>query len=78
MDKRTVVVPRRRRPAVPAAEPLRIESMAAERGMAPVDLLADVLSRHWSLSAAAAELGVSLPTLAKYRKRFNIEIVEGD
>jgi len=55
-----------------------IERRAEGEGTTPVAILRQVLSSSPSFAAAADELGVSIPTLLKYRRRYGIQIVEED
>ncbi|MEY4762773.1 MAG: hypothetical protein RLZZ200_2629 [Pseudomonadota bacterium] len=61
--------------AVTVVRPRRLPKLAKlAKGAEPAEFLAGVLGRHATYPDAAAELGVSLATLRKWRKEFGIEV----
>ena len=54
----------------PRAAPYALRRISDERQMAPITVLADVLGRHPTNAAAAAELGVCRSTFASWMRRY--------
>lgn len=64
----TVVVKR------PPLDPPELSRLAKAAGSAPRDLLVSVIGRHPTFERAADELGVSMVTLRRWRRRYGIEV----
>jgi len=62
----------------PRNDPPRLRVLASRRRMAPLEFLVDVVSRHPTYEAAAAECGVSRPTFLAWRNRYGVRGVVTD
>ena len=62
------------RPSKSSMPPYVLRAMCRESGKAPADIVAEALAAHPTFEGAAEQLGVTLPTLRAWRRRYALTV----